>query len=354
MRIAPSSVRQVSGSIALIPANRNLGWRPGKLQKRADAEARQAADTQAARIPWPQLLKARRLYVKWQSFLLWVRAVEDSEGDFPEWLADAVNKRCAGFPRFLRQQSANDRRSDSPAWCRLEQWINECIFTRPRHEGWMDAVGYYAVRDLIALRDEAFWYYCARQWARSKPARYPSFQEWRKASERCPDDVLDHFETTDDLRELIKLSRRVGARTLGKSVEKYVEWQVFAYWARAAVHRHSRLLDSVKRELRRRCPSFLETAASSTVSEASVREDRFNGLLRWIEEHEFARTSEEGWLPVLVYQARLHPRYARVIDYWRHWQRLRSRHPRSPYPSFEQWSAAADAYTFTREARLPA
>lgn len=213
----------------------------------------------------------------------------------------------------------------------------------------MDAVGYYAVRDLSALRNEAYWYYCDRQWTRAKPATYPSFQDWRKASERCSEEVLEPFETTDELRELVKLSRRVSPRTLSKNVDKYVEWQVFAYWARAALDRHGRLPDSVKRELRRRSTGFLDTCASSAGSKGSGRGDRFDRLVRWIEEHEFARARKEGWLLVLIYQARLHPRYARVIDYWRHWQRLRSTHPQSSYPSFEQWRAAAEAYTFTPE-----
>lgn len=93
------------------------------------------ADTQAARIPWPQLLKARRLYVKWQSFLLWVRAVEHAEGHFPQWLADSVNKRCVGFAQFLREQKATNRRNPLPVWHCLEQWINEHIFGKPRREG---------------------------------------------------------------------------------------------------------------------------------------------------------------------------------------------------------------------------
>lgn len=33
---------------------------------------------ETARIPWPTLLKARRDYVRWQAYLLWVRAIEES------------------------------------------------------------------------------------------------------------------------------------------------------------------------------------------------------------------------------------------------------------------------------------
>ena len=68
----------------------------------------------------------------------------------------------------------------------------------------MDAVGYYAVRDLACLRDDAYWYYCERQWKRAKPAAYPSFRERREASEHSDDRVIDASEIRDKERELIK------------------------------------------------------------------------------------------------------------------------------------------------------
>lgn len=210
----------------------------------------------------------------------------------------------------------------------------------------MGAVGYYAVRDRVALRHEAYWYYCDRQWKLSKPVGYPSFRQWRKTSQRCSDEILDHFETTDELRELIKLSRRVSPRTLNQTVARYIDWQVFAYWACAALDAHGRLPDSVKRELKRRCPGFLETALSSARNEGTDHEDQLNRLLRWIEAYEFARACKEGWLPVVAYQGRLHPRLRRVKDYWYRWQRPRSENARSRYPCFEQWKVATDTYTF--------
>jgi hypothetical protein len=330
----------------LSPANQNRAWQPSKLQKRVDEITRRAADTEAARIPWRQLLQTRELYVKWQAFLLWVRVIEDSEGSVPQWLAELVNRRCPGLVRFAQQQTANERGKSSPIWHHLEEWINGRVFSKPRQEGWMDAVGYYAVRDLAALRDEAYWYYCDGQWKLSKPAVYPSFREWRKASEQCREEVVDHFETTDELRDLIKLSRQVSPRTLKKTVDYYVEWRVFAYWARAALDLEHRSPDFAKHELERRCPGFLKTLALPKANGRKESEDHFRRLLHWIEKHEFTRAYSEGWLPVLAYQARLHPRLQRVADYWHHWQRLRSENAGSRYPSLDQWKLAADTYTF--------
>lgn len=91
------------------PANQHRAWQPSKVQNRIDKTTRRAADREGARIPWRQFLKARQLYVECQAFLLWVRAIEDSEGHFPERLVEIVPKRFPGFLRFAEQQSVNDR-----------------------------------------------------------------------------------------------------------------------------------------------------------------------------------------------------------------------------------------------------
>jgi hypothetical protein len=326
------------------PVKRPRAWRPGKQQRRVDNAARRLAAREALRIPWPQLAKARELYVKWQAFVYWVRAIEEAEGNFPQRVSEAVNNRCPGFQRFEEQR--NDPRSSSPRWFRLEQWVNERIFAKPRREGWMNAVGYYAVRDLAALRVEAYWYYCERHWMQRKPASYPSFLEWCKASERAADAVFDTFETTDELRGLIKLNRRVSPRTLTRTVDQYVEWQVFAHWVRIAFDRETRLPKAVKRDLQRRCPGFLETVASLASGEGKGPGKLFSLLLCWVEEHEFASPRAEGWLPVLLYQARLHPRYRRAVDYLRHHKAFRANQQRVQDASFERWKVALDSYSF--------
>ena len=335
------------GANDIEPAKQRRPWRPGRLQTRVGEFARWLAEKEAARIPWPQLLQARELYVKWQAFALWVRAIEDTEGPFPERLAEVVDRRCPGFLRFVAEQRLDDPRSPPFFWYHLERWINERIFSDPRREGWMNAVGYYAVRDLACLRDNAYWCYCERLWKLSKPAVYPSFREWEKASEHCDDQIVDAFEIRGKERELIKVSRRTTPRVLRQAVDRYVDWQVFAYWARTAFESGHPLPGPVDREVRQRCPGFWETDAAAHVRHSNEEpHQRFSRLMRWIEDHEFARAKKQGWFTALVYQLRLHPRRARVVDYWHHWEASRSKHRRSRYPSFEQWRAAADAYTF--------
>jgi hypothetical protein len=96
-------------------------WQPSELERRVGQAARLAADWEAARIPWPQLQEAREEYLAWEAFALWVRAIEDVEGDVPEWLADAVEKRCPGFLGFVAERKRQKEGISPFTWSHLEK-----------------------------------------------------------------------------------------------------------------------------------------------------------------------------------------------------------------------------------------
>jgi hypothetical protein len=279
------------------------------------------------------LHEAREKYIAWEAFSLWVNAIEHTEGRLPEWLGRTVEKRCPGFLRFVAEQKRNHAKIAPPFWDHLRRWIHERVFSVPWRDGWMNRLGYYAVRDLAYRRNDAYWEYCEHQWKRSKPAVYPSFREWLKASEQCGDEVLDKYEMREEKRRLIKLPWRVSPRTLREAVERYVEWEVFAFWTRTALEGEFPLPATVQMELKRRCPGFL--AAEAVERRANPKEEphcRFNRLVKWIGDHKFTNARKEGWLDVLLYQARLHARHARVTDYWHDWEAEREKHPTGEYP----------------------
>ena len=308
--------------------------------------ARQMAEREAARIPWPQLQEARENFVAWEAFAFWVRGIEEAEGHRPQCLAPAVEKRCPGFLQFVTERRGQHEDGLPFFWEHLEEWIQERIFGKAWQEGWMNAVGYYAARDLASLRNHAYWDYCERQWNRTKPAGYPSFGEWLKASENCPDRVLDDYGMRQEKRRLIKLSRRVGPRALRNALMRYLNWEVFAYWARTAIEAGPPLPVSVEREVNRRCPGFLEADAAHDAKPEGEPHSRFYRLLVWIGEHEFGQAQKQGWYEVLLYQVELHARHARVIDYWHDWESGRTKEHWDRYPPFSQWQHSADTYTF--------
>lgn len=317
-------------------------WTPTRAQIRASDAARAQADREAARIPWTVLLKARRDYIRWQAYSLWVRSIEETLGELPDWLAESVEKRAPGYQRYARDYGLHQKRAPCPkgSWRTLELWVSERAFHKPRTEGWMNAVGYYAVKDLASLRDDAYAEWCIENWKTHPPAPFPSFKAWRKASEEMTDQMLNEVEMRDDRRELIKHMRSVRPRALDLAVEKYVGWQIFALWMRAALEELPKVPDGVKHALDLKCPGFLERGAAGPYHPRT-----FALLMQWIEDRFFAKPKREGWCDVLRYEAGIHPRLARAKSYWIDREHEWTRGVRDGYPSFEAWNSAIDRYT---------
>ncbi|MGH9400635.1 MAG: hypothetical protein ACRD2P_00840 [Terriglobia bacterium] len=285
--------------------------------------------------------------MRWQEYYLWTLAIEETEGHFPSWLVDDVDKHARGYLRYAAEYSLHHKYALRPntSWRLLKEWIDDYVFRRPWNKGWMYAVGYYAVKDLTSLRDLTYCDWCVEAWKHNKPLRYPTFHEWRKASEQVSDEILDQLEMRDDRREMIKQMRCVRPRTLQMAVDKYVAWKAFAHWARVPLEEFSQLPDVVERELQIRCPGFLEEHGA-----ARQNPRIFDSLMYWIEDHHFHRAKEQGWFDALLYEVELHPRHARAQDYWIDWENGWTRIGRPGYPSLESWTAALDKFTFEPEA----
>lgn len=121
--------------------------------------ARQRADEQARRIPWPRLLEVRNQYIDWQEFYLWVRSILEVEDRTPDWLTGILEERCPGFLEGVRAPTAKSTK-EKPLALRLEDWIDEHIFGFAKNEGWFSAITYYAVREPRHQRAEVCWSEC--------------------------------------------------------------------------------------------------------------------------------------------------------------------------------------------------
>jgi len=107
----------------------------------------------------------------------------------------------------------------------------------------------------------------------------------------------------EEKRRLIKLSRRVGPRTLRKAVERYLEWEIFGYWVRTALESGCPLPASVEGAVRQRCPNFLEAdAAAHAANPEEEPHCRFNRMIKWVEDHEFTDAKTRGWFDVLLHR----------------------------------------------------
>jgi hypothetical protein len=297
--------------------------------------ARERADEQARRIPWPRLLEARNQYIDWQEFYLWVRSIVEVEGGIPVWLLPILDERCPGFlvsEQPLPAKAAKAR----PLALRLEDWIEANVFAFARQENWFSALQYYAIRDPRYQRAEVCWSESIESWKQTKPLRYPTFAEWKKMAAQCDPTA----NLLPGVRRALASSKKVAPEQLAAAVSRYIDWEAFAYWVRAALERSEPLPREVARGLEERCPGFLEFRRMTGAQPV----DPWPQLMRWISDSFFREASAEGWLDAIVHAAAMHPRAIRTMEYADHCDELWGPELPQPYPSFAEWRQAADAW----------
>jgi len=318
--------------------------RTRKAEAHVSEMARREADRQARRIAWERLQEARQQYIEWNAFSLWARAIAEAEGCAPAWLVKVLEERCPGLLESERTSELTHQ--DPPLYRGILEWVESNVLAQAKDEGWLRAVTFYGVRDPAYVRDCAYWQQCEAQWKRQRPSAYPSFEEWRRASEQCADEVLDAFEMKEEKRQIIKSCRVAGPERLAAAVAQYMEWEVFTYWLRSLLESDGKLPDAIAKELQRRCPGFLE--CDEELCNTPSPEDytrRWKALLEWGENRFFSTMRQEGWFDAVVYEARAHPRSVRTVDYWVfYWDEHWSSHPLEAYPSFQEWRRAADNF----------
>jgi hypothetical protein len=303
----------------------------GKMGKRAQE--------QAERVPWRGLLQARNEYVESECFLFWLRSIEESAGYLPDRVWKTIEHE---YPVFLDDEIPYlERHGDAWVWKRLDQWIFNHVWGEVRREGWMDAVLYYAAPDRRYLRAEAYWLKCVRAWTRNKPRGYPAFPQWRRAAFKCSELGI----VRPRLREMLRPADHVSADRFTEAVDRYVDWEEFASWARTGLEQRPEIPQFIAKELRQRCPGFVESDRLLRPTDPSDQYRAGLRLLDWIITHFFSHAKREGWFSVIHHYAQLHPHWVRMMRYSSRWQRDWREGRIKAYPTFEGWCQAIDNYT---------
>ena len=301
--------------------------------------ARIRADKEARRIPWQRLQETRHLYIDWQEFCFWARSILEAEKGVPAWLTPALQTRCPGFPEKVNATSSRASLK-RPLALRLEDWIEDNIFGEAKQKGWLFAVAYYAVRDPRYQRAEVYWSDCVKKWKKAKPIRYPSFEEWKAAAAQC--DETAHLTAGE--RKARSSAKLVHPDRLAEAVARYMDHEAFAYWTRPALERGSELSQEVLRELRQRCPGYLDTLRNDKASAHQSGAQEWDNLMLWIGNHFFQDALRESWFDAAILQVRCHPRAIRTMEFADYCDELWGEKLPSPYPPFEDWRKAADCF----------
>ena len=308
-----------------------LAVRVGKRGKRAEEQAK--------RIPWRGLLQARNEYVEAECFVFWLRSIEESAGYLPDRVWKTIEDQ---YPVFLDDDIPYlERHGDAWVWKRLDRWILNNIWGEVRREGWMDAVLYYAAPDRRSLRAEAYWLQCVKAWKRTKPRGYPPFLQWRRAAFKCSELGI----VRPQLRQMLQPADHISADRFTEAVDSYVDWEEFAAWARTGLEQRPEIPQLIEKELRQRCPGFLERDAPLRAMDPPDQSRAGLRLLDWIITHFFSDPKREGWLGVIRHYIKLHPHWIRMMRYSSRWQRDWREGNIKGYPTFEEWCQAIDNYT---------
>ena len=307
-----------------------------RLVLRVRLDAKQKALQQGLLVPWPRLAESASAYTEWHIFILWVRAIAEVEEQLPDMVVASLEDRCPGFLDDEIRQQRESRREQRFLWHSLEEWIAAHHFTKPKTDGWFDAVMYYAYTDLRTEKAWSFWERTKDTWMHTRPSRWPTLEEW--TAEVLSADTLTRAGT-DKARAVAALAR-VDPDRLRRAVSELLDSRAFALWLACVYQPKQALAEPALNELRRRCPDLQSASYSNPI----WGETLFFRLVRFEEAEWRAAARAEKWYPALRYHLVHHPRYHRLIHYNRRcrdeWLHVR---PIS-YPSFSDWLHAADAY----------
>ena len=87
---------------------------------------------------------------------------------------------------------------------------------------------------------------------------------------------------------------------LCEAVARYLDWEAFAYWARPALERESRLPAKVASILDSRCPGFLNASIKARQRDSVSDSQPLQRLMLWIADHCFQDAQTEGWFDAIL------------------------------------------------------
>jgi hypothetical protein len=296
-----------------------LEWKMTRPERRVQEFARHRASKQLLGVASVRFCRTQKEYLRWEAFSLWVRTIVETEDRLPSSLASALRKKCPGFVK-------TEKPLDSPTLLavRLDEWICNRVFAHVKQEGWLDALLFYGARDLRSQRVWGYWEYCADQWSRSRPLRYPQFGSWFQSAR------------TYELHPKLRVDR------LAAAIEDYVDWFSFARWILPLLDQGLELPAHVAMEANRRLPGFVEAAATVARNKRKATTTIESRIMLWIENRHFSEANKENWLGSLRQQAQNDPRYVRVAAYADHSRTLLLRTHARAYPLFASWRRAAE------------
>src|SRR5579871_2406060 len=302
-------------------------------------QARERAEQQSLVAPWPRFHEALQDHVSWQEFFFWFRAIVEHEGRIPSAHASAVEKRCPELSqttfRTIRNMNSSTRLVSA-----LETWIDKPHTGSPKAEGWLESLSWFSAHQPRVIQARSYYLDCARRWKSEERVVYPDFEGWvEQARQFNPTPFL-----LDEHHGAWAAHFRAQRNRLADAIEKFLELEVFAYWARTALKQPPEEMPlHVLSEIENRLPGFPDPRAQDPAS--AITNPMWTQLLAAIREKHFKTASTDGWFDAILLHTDSHPLHVRVMQFWRCWDRQYYASPMDIYPALTTWKTELDSFT---------
>ncbi len=143
-------------------------------------------------------------------------------------------------------------------------------------------------------------------------------------------------------REAARQARHIPWRRLLETRTAFVDWELFSFWVRSIIESEGATPVWLTKTIEQRCPGF---RAREKHHRDKLSEDESLLDLRlsdWIREYVFAGARREGWFEAITFYAFRDPRLNRAWTYWEQCRKFWKRNRPKRYPTFEEWTRAAE------------
>jgi hypothetical protein len=326
-------------------ASRTMATRKQQRTEQRFASASEKFKTialnEAQIVPWPKLMQFVDESLRWEPFLLWIRAVVNAAEEIPPVVEEELDRRVPGLPARFRADSSSERNKGplgEALWNYVGNWVLANVLLEPKLEGWPNALIFFASRTMTYMKAWAHWEKMTRLWRTSKPTEWPSFECWQRDAA-----AVTSLPNQGEPQYILDAVNSVPPSEWERMLTQYRTLIIFGVWLELILDLEGPQSPVVARAFAAAYPGFAFTSGDLPSTEA-VHE-----LLIWGLENVVCPRSEEV-VSALTWHIETNPEYHAVREYAIQCHHRWCSGYSGPPPSFNEWRKEADQFSLSASA----
>ena len=288
---------------------------------------------EARRVPWPQLMQFVEESLRWEVFVLWIRAVANAAHGVPPVIEQELETRIPGFLARVREELESADEVGERLWNLVGAWTATHVLLKPKAEGWLNAVNFYSSRTMFYMKAWAHWERMYDEWKANPPEEWPTYERWQNEVAAVTQMPNPDGEPQRILNAMLSVLGAEWERMLCA----YRDIVIFGVWMELILDLEGPQSPVVAQALAAQYPGFAFSSRDLPSTNA-VRE-----VHAWVISNVVRPPSEEV-MGALTWHIKHHPEYCAIRGYAIECHaRWSSEYP-TPPPSFTEWRQKADQY----------